>query len=766
MSDKVNEKNHPDQEKNSSSKRNRNIPNRPLHISRGEDPDSLAKNKKKNSAIGKVNPMASLLPNQKEKSTPKEGGKSPNDLSDFFSKVNNRRMNQPSGAPKSFDAPGNNQEETRSSSEETQQTTPKQGSSIPKPSSIIKDSLLKNKSQKSENATGKQDASSPLSSIAKKMAGAMAGFLTAPIIAIVVIVAVIVGALSLIITPVITSTSITVGTYSIDWLISEKWGETISGGIEVDDYDYKNDEISFVNRVIDIANQYRNNGQSFNPHLLSATQFVLSSYDEKFTYDDMSRGVMEELASLMFDQNNMYDEDTFRANLLNSFLPKYATRVNSNLYPNMVDEIFEHVEDYEELFLSGNNQSAYAPGGTCTYVAPGVNINGVQRNVAINASNIQVQLMETGVSSGYDYGGSFGKPMDGEDLIPFEYYAAGCSYQEIGASSLDDAIKTQIIAARSYALSRPFDMGGWRKLENVNGQWILYTAGSTSDQVYCSLEKGCSSNKTTADACQWGMVYSGTNHGRVCQGPLPQGHKLYQIRDEMAGKVLVDKDGYIIYTGFASNIQRQWQSNAATQDYTQLLLSTYASKGAVEVKQMNCTASASDDYHSWKQEDPRWANLPLSPSHSTMAEIGCLVTSLSMMVSKSGVTTNLSGALTPATFLDALIKINSFNQIGELVSYDKVTTIAPELKVYNENVALTGQEQEKVQTIKDYLNQGYYIIAQVYNSDIPQHFVFIDKVDGNKVVMVNPSSTYSYGDTTDLFQAFDSDRIILFKKGV
>ncbi len=673
-------------------------------------------------------------------------------LGDFFSKVNQRKANQNKGRRNAGDTP---QEQETGTSQEKPSLSPiknmkNKATDSMKPSSLDEGNPDDSVGTKAVGNMGKGLA---------KVAGALTGIVALPLAPILIVIILISGVIGIFFAS--STTSNIIDGYSVDYLISEKWGETLVD-FEVDDSMYEKDQINFVDRIIDIATEYQENGQEFNPHLISAVQYVIAQYNEKFTYNKMTDGVMRELVDLMFDADGFYNEDEFKQNLIDVFLPNYAPDVSESNYESMVDEIFEYFENFKEFALDEEEMETVSGGDVCTYVAPGVNINGSRRQSSINATDIQVQLMQTGTADGHDYGGTFGEPMEGEELIPFEYYAAGCSYQEIGASSPSEAIKAQIVAARSYALVRPFDMGNWRKLEQKNGKWILYTAGSTTDQVYCSLEKGCSSSKTTdaSDACQWGMVYSGTDHGTQCQGPLDPGHKLYQIRSEMAGKVLVDQDGYIIYTGFGSDLQNSWKAKASGgSDYTQILLSSYASKGAVEVKQMQCS-SAGGDYRSWKQYDEKWGSIPLSPSSTTMAESGCLVTSIASLIAKSGVATNVDGEFNPGTFVKALSKVNSFSSEGDLVSLAKPSQIAPDFQ-FEKEAKLTGKgNQSDVNKIKKFLDQGYYIVAQVSNDNTAQHFVAIDTVEGNSVKIMDPGF-----EEEELFPTYTSTRIILYKKG-
>ncbi len=719
-------------------------------------------------AVGKRNPMASFSSNKsKEENNPSkdQGG-----LASFFDRVNKNKQRSPHQNAKEKEPEKKEEGEETSKENEKNQTeerTTKREEEVPRGTL---GSMLKNKITNSisdfrkrgileeEHQEENQSGSNFIQKGISKIAGVLMGSITLPSLLPVVLIGSLLAFFG-IFTVTTTATTIS-GSFSIDYLLSQKLGEEISG-TQVDESMYKQDEIDFVNRIMSIYNISKSNNRNFNAHLITGTQFVMQQYDQNFDDNKMTSNVIQELVNGMFEEN-MYKEEKFKETLVSSFLPKYLPSIDAGLYPSIADAILSHAASYKELAEIEEEPTTNTVGGTCTYVAPGVNIGGTRRSgSAINASNIQVQLMQTGTSSGHNYGGTSGEKMD-VPLIPFEEYAAGVVYQEVGPGVQPATLRAQNIAARSYSLARPFDMGGFRKLAFENNQWILSIASSTADQVYCSLKEGCSSNKTTnsSDACQWGMIYPGTNHGTVCKGPLEEGHELYRVQDEMAGKVVVDSEGYIVYTGYKSGDQDTWDELAKSgYNYTQILLSYYASRGAAEIKQMACSGSAAAGELPWKQSDPRWGSIIISPSQKTLSSIGCLITSLAMMVARSGVSTTLS-ELNPGTFAQALIDLGTFNSSGSLTDFNNVTKIAPQLHVYESHHYFSGSKEYKTKEIQKYLQQGYFLIAQVTGPETNQHFVYIDSSDGENVSILDPGWNH-----TDLWEAYDTERLVIFKKG-
>lgn len=130
-----------------------------------------------------------------------------------------------------------------------------------------------------------------------------------------------------------------------------------------------------------------------------------------------------------------------------------------------------------------------------------------------------------------------------------------------------------MVAARSYILARHADMGGWRTLkQESSGKWVLQVAACTQDQVYCDPDQGCSSNDG-----QWGQVHSGLNHGSgFKRAAMASDSPLRTYANETAGEVLVNNQGYIIYSGYLQTEQNKFISLAKSgMNYKQILLQVY-----------------------------------------------------------------------------------------------------------------------------------------------------------------------------------------------
>lgn len=160
-------------------------------------------------------------------------------------------------------------------------------------------------------------------------------------------------------------------------------------------------------------------------------------------------------------------------------------------------------------------------------------------------------------------------------------------------------------------------------------------------------------------------------------------------------------------------------------------------------------AADSGKYVNWRQAGQSWSNIKIGNTNSTLGQIGCLVTSISILIEKSGCNTTIS-PFNPGTFLEALNKNNAFDGSGNL-QYAGVTRAVPNFS-YVGNVNLRGKSRtEKLALITQYFNQGYYLAIEVKGATPGnQHWVAITGISGNNVIIVDPAS-----DGTDLWSSYE-----------
>ncbi len=403
----------------------------------------------------------------------------------------------------------------------------------------------------------------------------------------------------------------------------------------------------------------------------------------------------------------------------------------------MVDDIFEHKDDYYSLIGKEEDDcdtTVNSTAGSCAYQIKGFNINGNNQEQAQNISNLKVRTL-TCDGSGPESG----------DLIDFEKYVLGVTYAEIGSEAPPEAAKAQAIAARSFALTRPAAMNNSSglSLSKENDEWVLQIRNCTNDQVYCDPDLGCDN-----------------------KGPVPQDSSFRAAVAETNGKILVDNNGYVMNTTYNNVVQNNWSSQASQgKSYTELLIEHYS--GAAQIASMSCDGSSSSssntsddcveqnagsaaagDYASWSQMDPRWGSISVGGGGS-IANIGCLATSIAMLIAKSGVPTIVQGEFNPGTFVQAMNDNGGFVNGGDLV-WGAVSNVAPSFQ-YVGRTSVSGNEAEKA---KELIDQGYYVVAQVTGYGSGQHWVAIDRVENGRVIMMDPAS-----DKTDMVDYYPNGMV-------
>lgn len=221
-----------------------------------------------------------------------------------------------------------------------------------------------------------------------------------------------------------------------------------------------------------------------------------------------------------------------------------------------------------------------------------------------------------------------------------------------------------------------------------------------------------------------------------------QGVNTNEMPKEVEKKVLHIK----ITSKTAEQMKNEYHFNAnQLKQYNELSSPQYASlwNGAIY------GSVDSGEYVTWRQMGQSWSNIKIGNTNSTLGQIGCLVTSISILIEKSGCNSTIT-PFNPGTFLEALNANNAFDSNGNL-QYAGVTRAVPNFK-YAGNVNLRGKSRtEKLALITQYFNQGYHLTIEVKGATPGnQHWVAITGINGNNVVMVDPAR-----DGTDLWSSYE-----------
>lgn len=522
------------------------------------------------------------------------------------------------------------------------------------------------------------------------------------------------------------------------------------------------EQSDFYLRISDVKYDFQAEGKDFDHMRIIAIFRTIQKY-KTFEYADVPSGVIKEWADSML-HDGAYNENVFRDNLINRIFPKYVPGEKKETYSTMADETFEYFDNYNSLVGRETQGSSCSMIGSCSYQVKGFYIPG-KGNVlkSLNISDLKVRLMECGSPYGY---GSFTSPIN-QPLVDFEDYIAGVTYAQLGDNAPIDAYKAQMVAARSFALSRPtfFNDANGRKLVKENNQWILQISSCAADQAYCDIDKGCSYMGGPNN--QNGIVLSGIVSGAVKTKPaLDEKHQIRKALSDSQGEVLINNQGYIISTDYSYEEQQQWVQNAQNGlNYKQMLIQTYNqgshNYGAKTIYRSTCNVDGSSscistgEFSGWKQRDPEWSSTPMGTSGKTLGQIGCLVTSVSMLLAKSGVPLNSSvKPLNPATFVRFLNSHGGIDSGGNYHWY-VVQQAAPSFK-YQGQIGLSGMGKEaKLNKIKEIVSQkNVYAVCEVKGST-GQHWVAIDSVTGSTINMMDPSTNstdmwaqYSWANTS------------------
>ena len=542
-----------------------------------------------------------------------------------------------------------------------------------------------------------------------------------------------------------------------------------------EDYKTTEEEEKFQERIQEVQEEYSEDGKSFEAKYIGAVYTILSTYSGDYTYKNMTKSKIREIADLMFDENGSFSEDTFKENLQNSYFPDKIPGKDEETYKRYVDDMFDILKYYDDNKNKNKSSSTGTTGDVCTYDIKGMNTEqygtGI-KNKNINATDIKVRLM----SAGGRCDGTFGQPIEGEDLVPLEKYILGVAYAEDGDAP-EEAFKAQLVVARSFVLSVADASGNanGKKFVEEDGQWILQITNCVTDQVYCDPDEGCSKNGPRDN--QYLVVHSGMKASTQYKPAMPENDQRRQWASEVAGKVALDSSGRLYLPNFRDTDQKAWDGLANQGlDYTQIILKHYP--GVASISDSDCTDNSTGDgssagsYVGWKQTDSRWKDVVLgggTDSSRSIGNIGCLATSISMLIAKSGAidglpTANtLKGNFNPGTFVEAMNKAGGFDSGGKLY-WANVKKVVPNF-VYDSSSkqTLSGLSRDaKLKVINNKVSQSNtYCVVEVKGGQ-GQHWVAVDSVNGTNIKMLDPGSK-----ATNLWKEYDYKRtsmIQCFKK--
>lgn len=214
-----------------------------------------------------------------------------------------------------------------------------------------------------------------------------------------------------------------------------------------------------------------------------------------------------------------------------------------------------------------------------------------------------------------------------------------------------------------------------------------------------------------------------------------QGVNTDELPKEVQKKVLHIK----ITSKSANDMKTQYLFNPAQiEQYNELLKDDYSMLWNGIVYGID-----SGEYVSWRQKGATWSSIRIGNTNSTIGDIGCLVTSVAILIQRSGTAPATLTPFNPGTFVEALNKNGGFDSKGNL-SYAPISKVVPDFK-YVGNINLRNKtKEEKLATITQYFNAGYYLTVEVKGATPGnQHWVAIIGIDANNIVMVDPATNHT-----------------------
>ncbi len=208
----------------------------------------------------------------------------------------------------------------------------------------------------------------------------------------------------------------------------------------------------------------------------------------------------------------------------------------------------------------------------------------------------------------------------------------------------------------------------------------------------------------------------------------PVDGKCYVIDDEKYREFLkefIEKKYYLssepLDGGYAENDENESNNNSGSSETP--------NKPAVE---------ASGSYRQWRQCGQSWSNLIVPKSNDSMCQIGCLITSVTIQMARSG-----TGTVVTPINPGVALKYYSFVDGGYFI-WGSTTNLAPSFK-YSTEISLIGLSRDSiVEKLNSYDPNKYYIVLAVgrLSESAVSHYVALDYADANskELYMIDPVS--------------------------
>jgi hypothetical protein len=334
--------------------------------------------------------------------------------------------------------------------------------------------------------------------------------------------------------------------------------------------------------------------------------------------------------------------------------------------------------------------------------------------------------------------------------MDLEKYVKGVVYGEIGNTWPDEVLKSQAVAARSFALTRNETMCpgnpsncnyGYNSKKNE-----IRLRNCEADQVYCDYANGCQKYSYNG----YNSLKSGTSDPSLSvYKPALQGDAKTSFENalkEVEGLVLMGTDDKIYAASYISSVQNTWKNmfeSNSNYKYNDILIGYYGRQNNAKLVIGGKCSVASGDFENWQQGDPRWGGR--SYGNTTLAAVGCNFTSIIIEIGYSGLQTTLPD-FNPGTAFDYMKSKGYLGVNGDTKYYGVFSELAPEFN-YAGSDSLAGLSDEQVrQKLAGLIDSKNYPIIHVQSGNsLPyytsNHWVAVIGYTSDDVVIVDPAST-------------------------
>ncbi len=167
-------------------------------------------------------------------------------------------------------------------------------------------------------------------------------------------------------------------------------------------------------------------------------------------------------------------------------------------------------------------------------------------------------------------------------------------------------------------------------------------------------------------------------------------------------------------------------------------------------------------YVNWKQYDARWGKILIGDADdTTLANIGCAATSTAVLLAHSDVCSSDEEIFNPAVYIPELKAVGAFDWAGG-IAWKKVSVLYPDFE-FIKRATLSGTKEEKIETIKKYYKDGYYMVVSVDTTggSVTDHWVSVRTIDyDTNTIYIMDTGGKNY---TELSRYSITGNIVLFK---